>query len=132
MIRFLRNIRRALKYNRAKHIPVAEFIGGVEDRWRRPIDSSSRYWLLHNPMLVDLLNQMLSGQLRSGDDALNHRICFLFLVQMFLRSDVDPATLKGEEAFADIVDKFHESHPDAATLVLYAFKAFWANVEKPA
>ena len=125
-MRFIRNIRRAIKYNREIHVPVEEFIGGVEDRWRKTIDQNSRRWLLSNPNLVDLLHQMLTGQLVSDNKEVDSGIFFLFLEKMMFSpsSNVTPDDLQGEEAFLDVLDKFHESHSDAATIVGYAFKAF--------
>ena len=117
-------------YNRKKHTPASEFIAGVEDRWGRPLDSNSRTWLQTSPILVDLLHQMLDGRLVAGDAKIEYDINILFLDKMFIAaglfsSDVDSTILKGKDAFANLWDKFHESHPDAAILVAHAFKAFW-------
>ena len=130
-MRFLRNVIRALKYNRKKHIPASEFIHGVEDRWGRPLDESSRTWLATNRIAVELLHQMLNGRLVCGDSTVDHRVFFVFIDKMFLSSsNMDPSILKGKEAFFDILDKFQETHPDAAALVSYGFKAFLKNDEQ--
>jgi hypothetical protein len=125
-MRFLRNISRAIRYNRKKHVPVEEFIGGVEDRWQKTLDQNSRRWLLSNPTHVDLLHQMLTGQLVSGNQKFDSGIFLLFLEKMIFSysSNVTLSDIQREKEFIDILDKFHESHPDAATIIGYAFNAF--------
>lgn len=125
-MRFFRNIFRAIKYNHEKHVPVEEFIGGIEDRWRKSLDGNSRRWLLRNPDLVDLLHQMLTGQLVHGNHEVDSGIIFLFLTKMMMAygSEVNPDVLEGQMAFLNVLDTFHESHPQAASIVGYAFQAF--------
>ena len=124
-MRSLRNIIRALKCNHKKHIPVHEFIGGVEDRLGRTLDQESRSWLKRNPILVDLLHQMLTGRLVAGNDDVDKGIWFLFFDKMvFSRSNIQRADLDGDEAWLNIMEKFSETHPDAGMLVSYAFNAF--------
>jgi hypothetical protein len=123
-VRLFKNILRAIKYNRKKHIPAEEFVRGLEDHWRRPLDPNSRILLRVSPLLVDLLHQMLTGQLVAGDETIDHHVYVVFVDRMFLSTRADPSLLKGKEAFADIWDKFHESHPDAAIIIAHALKAF--------
>ena len=82
--------------------------------------------MVSNPNLVDLLHQMLTGQLVSVNKEVDSGLFFLFLEKMMFShsTNVAPDDLQGEEAFLDVLDKFHESHSDAATIVGYAFKAF--------
>jgi hypothetical protein len=128
----LQDIIQAIRYNRKKHIPVAVFMGGVERRWGHPFDQNSRAWLQTSPIIVDLLHQMLSGQLVAGDKKIEYDVNLLLLDKMFpavvlFSKDVDQSILKRDDAFEHLWDKFHESHPDAATLVSYAYQAFWRS-----
>ena len=91
-MRFLRNVRRAWKYNKSKHVPPEEFVGGLEDIWRRSLDKNSRSWLLSNGLAVDLLHQMLTGQLTAGDENIDYDVFVVLLDRMILSptSTVDP------------------------------------------
>ena len=124
-MRFIRNIARAWKYNRKKHVPVEVFIAGVEDRWRRSMDPNSKVWLGINPMPVDLLHQMLTGQLVVGDKEIDYDISVVFLDRMmFSAADVQPESLHHKDAFVDILDQFSQTYPNAGALISRAFAAY--------
>lgn len=124
-MRSLKNIFRAWKYNRRKHIPVEEFIAGVQDRWKRELDLKSRQWLQLHPIAVDLLHQMISGQLVSGDEEIDYDVFYVFLDNMiFSNTKIDRDSITERDAFGKVVNLFSKDYTDAGVLISYAFAAY--------
>ena len=131
--RWLRNVIRAIRYNRKKHVPVHEFVGGLEDRWQRKLDHNSRRWFELHLTDVDLLHQMLCGQLRSGHDpVVDHSVRVLLQTDMFLYTfGLPPEVLKRDSAYEDVHREFTRRYPDAGLVIHYAFVAFDSNSAEP-
>ena len=127
-IRFLSNTVRAIRYSKKRHIPCDQFIRGLECRWGRPVDPASVFWFRHHDIAVDLLHQILSGQLTSGNPEIDGNITFVFLEGAFLYTPgLSKEVLDSKEAFGDILDAFSKYFFDAATVIMYAEKAFWKS-----
>lgn len=128
VIRFLSNTIRAIRFKKKKHIPCIQFIRGLECRWGRPVDPASVFWFQHHGIAVDLLHQILNGQLTSGNPEIDRNVTFVFIEGAFLYTPgLSKEVLDSKEAFGDILDAFSKYFPDAATVIMYAEKAFWKS-----
>lgn len=127
-IRFLSNTVRAIRYNKKRHIPCDQFIRGLECRWGRPVDPASVFWFQHQGIAVDLLHQILNGQITSGNPEVDGNVTFVFIDAAFWYTPgLSREVLDSKNAFGDILDAFSKYFPDAATVIMYAEKAFWKS-----
>lgn len=125
-IRFLSNTIRAIRYNRKNHIPCNQFIRGLECRWGRPVDPASVFWFRHHGIAVDLLHQILSGQLTSGNPEVDGNVTSVLVDGAFWYTPgLSREVLESENAFADVLNTFSKYYPDAAIVIMYADKAYW-------
>ena len=125
---FLSNTLRAIRYNKKRHIPCSQFIRGLECRWGRPVDPASVFWFHHHEIAVDLLHQILNGQLTSGNPEIDRNVTLVFIDGAFLYTPgLSREVLDSKEAFGDILNAFSKYFPDTATVIMYAEKAFWKS-----
>lgn len=126
LVCFFGNIIRAIKYNKKRHIPCNQFIRGLESKWGRPVDPASVFWFRHHDIAVDLLHQILSGQLASGTPEIDRDVSFVFIDGAFWYTPgLSREVLDSKDAFGDILDAFSKYFPDAAKVIMYAVKAYW-------
>ena len=126
IIRFLSNVVRAIKYKKKRHIPCNQFIRGLECKWGRPVDPASVFWFRHHKVAVDLLHQILNGQLTAGTPEIDGSVTFYFMEGAFWYTPgLSRELLDSKDAFVDILDAFSKYFPDAATVIAYAFKTYW-------
>jgi hypothetical protein len=126
IVRFLSNTVRAIRYNKKRHIPCDEFIRGLECKWGRPVDPSSVFWFRHHATAVDLLHQILTGQLVSGTAEIDQNVTLVFIDGAFWYTPgLSREVLDSKDAFGDILDAFSKYFPDAGTVIMYAERAYW-------
>ena len=127
-IRFFGNIIRAIRYKNKRHIPCNQFIRGLESKWGRPIDPVSVFWFRHHDIAVDLLHQILNGQLTAGTPEIDRNVTFVFTDGAFWYTPgLSREVLDSKNAFGDILDAFSKYSPDAATVIMYAEKVYWES-----
>jgi hypothetical protein len=125
-IRFLSNIIISIRYNNKRHIPCNQFIRGLESKWGRPIDPTSVFWFRHHDVAVDLLHQILNGQLSTGIPEIDKDVLFVFIDGMFWYTPgLSKEVLYSKDAFGNILDAFSKYYPDAATVIMCTEKAYW-------
>jgi hypothetical protein len=125
-MRFLSNTARAIRYKNKRHIPCNQFIRGLECKWGRPVDPTSVFWFQHHETAVDLLHQILNGQLTAGTPEIDKNVSFVFIDGTFWYTPgLSKEVLYSKDAFVDTLDAFSKYYPDAATVIMYAEKAYW-------
>jgi hypothetical protein len=125
---FLSNSLRAIRYNKERQIPCDQFIRGLECRWGRPVDSASVFWFRHHEIAVDLLHQILCGQLTSGNPELDGNVTSVLIDGAFWYTPgLGREVLESENAFGDILNAFSKYFPDAATVIMYAENTYWKS-----
>jgi len=125
-IRFLGNIVRAIRYKNKRHIPYNQFVRGLESKWGRPVDPASVFWFRHHDIAVDLLHQILNGQVTHRNPKRDKAVSWVFLEGAFLYTPgLSKEVLDSKEAFCDILDAFSKYFPDAATVIMCAEKVYW-------
>lgn len=124
-IRFFSNIVRAIKYKKKRHIPCNQFIRGLECKWGRPVDPASVFWFRHHKVAVDLLHQILNGQLAAGNPEIDKAVSFAFIDGTFLYTPgLSKEVLDSKNALFDILDAFSKYFPDASIVIAYAVKTY--------
>jgi hypothetical protein len=127
-VRFFSNTVRAIRYKKKRHIPCNQFIRGLECKWGRPVDPASVFWFRHHDIAVDLLHQILNGQLTAGTPEIDRDVTFVFTDGAFWYTPgLSREVLDSKDAFGDILDAFSKYYPDAATVIMYAVKTYWEN-----
>ena len=125
-IRFFSSTVRAIRYNKKHHIPCNQFIRGLECKWGRPVDPASVFWFQHHGIAVDLLHQILNGQLTAGTPEIDRNVSFVFIDGTFWYTPgLSREMLDSKDALWDILDAFSKYYPDAAKVIMYAEKAYW-------
>lgn len=128
IVRFLSNTLRAIRYNKKRHVPCNQFIRGLECKWGRPLDPASVFWFRHHAIAVDLLHQILSGQITSGTPEIDRDVTFVLIDGAFWYTPgLSRQVLESKDAFGDILDAFSKYFPDAAKVIMYGVKAYWKS-----
>jgi len=131
IICWLSNIVRAIRYRNKKHIPVSEFIRGLECKWKRPVDTASAFWFRHHQLAVDILYQILSGKGKAGNPKTENAVTTHLLLETFLYTPkLEKNVFECDDFQYKILDSFSKYYPDAGFIIMAAFVEFWDMKKK--
>lgn len=116
---YIKKLIRARRYRSKESVTPDEFIKALEADLGRSLDPESQLFFRYHPISVNLVNKILSGQLKSSnDEEKNNLVLKAITMDMmeytptFKNLDINPNTI-----IADLVEEFSKIYNDAGNII---------------
>jgi len=123
---FIKDIINARRYRSKESVTPDEFLKAMESDFGRALDSESQFFFRHHPISANLVNEILSGRLKSSNDEKKNNLVFdaitmdmIEYTPTFNGFDQNP-----HKIVADLVEEFSKIYNDAGNIIGQALITF--------